>query len=313
LEAASNVNAGVDKYQQRRFDEAKKYFLRAIELSKDPRLTAMAHINVGMVCNSQMQYAEAVTHFEVAVRLFPSDLQAKLDLGNGLLYTGRFAEALTVAKELVPHVDRMGKSKQSALTFIGNVQLTNADWAGAAVTFERIVREFPAFTSAFVGLGEALENQGKGPESVSAFRAALKVLHTAICVPYCNLCAPYCILCAPCSILHFMCWILYSMCSWSAGYRMCSVYDSAFALYIILHVYLFRSAIHSPQYTCNTYTDTPALSKVWLSRPTNPSGHARLADTYFVLPHILYCRVLSGHARQRSRASGPRPHALAIC
>ena len=214
MEAASNVNAGVDKYQQRRFDEAKKYFLRAIELSKDPRLTAMAHINVGMVCNSQMQYAEAVTHFEVAVRLFPTDLQAKLDLGNGLLYTGRFAEALTVAKELVPHVDRMGKSKQSALTFIGNVQLTNADWAGAAVTFERIVREFPAFTSAFVGLGEALENQGKGPESVSAFRAALKVLHTAISVfhtaisvlhtafsvlhaPYCILCAGYCILCAP--------------------------------------------------------------------------------------------------------------------
>jgi Flp pilus assembly protein TadD len=76
----------------------------------------MAHINVGMVCNSQMQYAEAVKHFEIAVRMSPQDLQAKLDLGNGLLYTGRFAEALAVAKELAPHVEKMGKSKQSVCT-----------------------------------------------------------------------------------------------------------------------------------------------------------------------------------------------------
>ena len=33
-------------------------------------------------------------------------------------------------------------------------QLTSSDWVGAAVTFERITRELPAFTGAFVGLGE---------------------------------------------------------------------------------------------------------------------------------------------------------------
>ena len=120
MEAATSINAGVENYQRGRYEEAKKFFLRAVQLSKDHRLTAMAHINVGMVCNSQMQYAEAVKHFEIAVRMSPQDLQAKLDLGNGLLYTGRFAEALAVAKELAPHVEKMGKSKQSVCTLIGN-------------------------------------------------------------------------------------------------------------------------------------------------------------------------------------------------
>ncbi len=56
------------------------------------------------------------------------------------------------------------------------MQLTSGDWVAAAATFERIVREWPAFTSAYIGLGEALEHQGRGAESVAAFRAALKAM-----------------------------------------------------------------------------------------------------------------------------------------
>jgi tetratricopeptide (TPR) repeat protein len=174
LEAATAVNAGVEQYQRGRYEEAKRHFLRGIELSNDHRLTSMAHVNVGMVCNLQMQYAEAATHFEIAVRMAPHDMQDKLDLGSALLYTGRFSEAYSIAKELLPHADKMGKSKQSVLTLYGNCQLTSADWLGAALTFQRITTEFPNFPSAHVGLGEAMEHLGRGAESVAAFRKALK-------------------------------------------------------------------------------------------------------------------------------------------
>jgi tetratricopeptide (TPR) repeat protein len=175
LEAATAINAGVEQYQRGRYDEAKKHFLRGIELSKDKHLGSMAHVNIGMVCNAQLQYQEAVKHFEAAVHLVPEDFQAKLELGNALLHSGRFAEAHTVAKEMLPIVNSMGKSKQSALTLIGNVQLANADWAGAAATFERITREFPNFAHGHIGLGEALEHMGMGPQSVAAFRRVLRV------------------------------------------------------------------------------------------------------------------------------------------
>jgi tetratricopeptide (TPR) repeat protein len=52
---------------------------------------------------------------------------------------------------------------------------TAKDWNGAAAAFRRAVELKPAFPEAWNGLGHALRNQGKYPESLKAYDEALRL------------------------------------------------------------------------------------------------------------------------------------------
>lgn len=85
-----------------RFDEAVKYYLRAIELNrKQPQPSPWPHLNLGITLLSQNKAGEAVSTIEEAIRYDGSLPQAHYQLGLALERLGRTQEAIKSLEQAV--------------------------------------------------------------------------------------------------------------------------------------------------------------------------------------------------------------------
>eukprot|EP00281_Chroomonas_sp_CCMP1168_P018337 CAMPEP_0206218370 /NCGR_PEP_ID=MMETSP0047_2-20121206/3764_1 /ASSEMBLY_ACC=CAM_ASM_000192 /TAXON_ID=195065 /ORGANISM="Chroomonas mesostigmatica_cf, Strain CCMP1168" /LENGTH=632 /DNA_ID=CAMNT_0053640871 /DNA_START=17 /DNA_END=1912 /DNA_ORIENTATION=- len=180
------INEGVQFYQRKQFDEAGAKFLDALKRSDNITLTAMAHLNMGMVYNSKLKYADAVPHFKKAVELLPTDLQAQLDLATSYINVRDLAPAREIAKQLLAKIgggveklnpERGGNvlTAMSVYTLMGNIALASAQWAEAEHAFSNVIKLNDGHSTAYVGLGEALSKQEKHAGVIQALRKAVQL------------------------------------------------------------------------------------------------------------------------------------------
>jgi protein O-mannosyl-transferase len=124
----------------------------------------LAHNNLGNL----LPPAEAIPHFEEAIRLNPEFWEAHLSLGNALVDT-RLQDAIAqyeIAARIAPRSERVH-------TNLGNALLQAGRTPEAIAQLEEALRLDPGNAEAHNDLGNAFSRLGRVPEAAAQYRAAI--------------------------------------------------------------------------------------------------------------------------------------------
>jgi Flp pilus assembly protein TadD/mono/diheme cytochrome c family protein len=130
-----------------------------------------AHYNFAAILQARGVSAEAIQHFEFAVRLRPQDATANNALGAALLAAGRIGEA-------IPHLTAALKAQPD--NFDAHYNLANAlasedKFSEAIEHYRAAIRLHPDDANAEANLGSALAETGKLYEAKQHFERALRI------------------------------------------------------------------------------------------------------------------------------------------
>ena len=146
--------------------------------SRDARL----HADLAFCYLEAGRTAEALRHFEDAVRLEPTSAGAQYDLGAALLRERRFAEARRYFSEAV----RLKPDFSEAFNDLGVISHAEGNVGDAIQWYARALKTKPANAEAAYNLGRAFVSRGETDAAIEHYRLALRlkpddaVTHAAI-------------------------------------------------------------------------------------------------------------------------------------
>jgi len=129
----------------------------------------LAHTNLGAALAEEGADAEALRHFEAAVRLAPGYAKAQMNLGRALAERGETAAAAARYAEAL----RLDPGLASAEYNWGLLLARQGELDAAIAHYERALALDPTLARAHVNLGWALAAQGRYEQAVRRYRAAL--------------------------------------------------------------------------------------------------------------------------------------------
>jgi len=159
---------GLTRLQLRHWKNSKALFTHAAEVTER---NFVAHSNLGWELMAEGKFSEAITHYNIAVQIEPSDGGTHADRGLALVKAGRYAEAiasLQTALRLKPDLALAQKNLGVALGELGR-------YREAALEFERLVRLTPKDADAQFNLALALRMSRQPALAVSHYRATLRL------------------------------------------------------------------------------------------------------------------------------------------
>jgi tetratricopeptide (TPR) repeat protein len=166
LNARGQNNLGRFLGDRGRFAEAVSHFQEAVRLKPD---YADAHYNLGAVLQDLGRFAEAMTHYQKALRIEPDLAWAQYNWGTVLHGLGRFAEAMTHYQKAL----RIEPDLVEAHNNWGAALLSLASFEEAATHFQKTLRIEPDSAEAHYGWGVALQGLGSFEEAVTHYQEAL--------------------------------------------------------------------------------------------------------------------------------------------
>jgi tetratricopeptide (TPR) repeat protein len=140
-------------------------YQRAVRL--DPKDFAWRYY-LALCLEKNGQLDEALSSISEALRVRPEYVPAILKRAELLLKLGRFRESAAV---LEPFLARNPDSPL-ALYLLGRVKFAQQDFAAAGDLYRRATEAWPAFGSAWFGLGETSKRLGRAAESVKDYQLA---------------------------------------------------------------------------------------------------------------------------------------------
>jgi len=192
--ALSIVQAGYWK-------DSETIFQRTLAVTGD---NSLVHNNLGAALHTQGRRAEALEHFQEALRIRPDYVDALMNSGVILLDLGRFPEATEMFRQavrLVPGTStahfylgqalsaqglsgdaeaslrealRLHPDSAEAATYLGIVLSAQGRFAEAEVSLRDALRIRPDLGETHYRLGAALESLGRDKEALPEFAAALR-------------------------------------------------------------------------------------------------------------------------------------------
>lgn len=166
--AALSVCVLITTLQIPKWKSSETIFAHAFAVTQD---NFVAHINYGSALLEQSRYAEAIPHFEEALRIIPTAALVERDLGISLLRLNRNSEAIPHLRRAV----RLRPDYSAAWEVLGTALLQTAP-DDALQCFAEAVRIDPGNGSAHYGFGNALLMGGRENEAASQFRKAIELL-----------------------------------------------------------------------------------------------------------------------------------------
>ncbi len=154
---------------QARFDEGGALARRALELAPgDPDL----HTSLGLLESARGNLEAALAAFDGALAVDPKWLDARIEKARCLYRLGRRRETETLIDSLLaedPDVARVQVARAEL------VEIPAGRFAAAAERLRRAVAREPSLAQAWRALGRALEEGGKLPEALDAYRRGLEL------------------------------------------------------------------------------------------------------------------------------------------
>ena len=130
-----------------------------------------AHNNLGALLARQGSSGEAIEHLEAALRLDPGDPRVHNNLGGTLALAGRLGEAMrqfSAALDLEPlHL--------GAHTNLGHALVRVGETDHARAHFRLVLEIDPDYADAHYGMGTVLLSEGKPQEAAQRFRETLQI------------------------------------------------------------------------------------------------------------------------------------------
>jgi type IV pilus assembly protein PilF len=167
--ARSHYDIGADHVRNGRIEMGLRELLAAAALA--PRNAEYQHA-LGTTYVQKEHYAEAEKHLRRALELAPEYHDARFNLSSLLLGLGRFEEARVEAQRL--YEDPTFPGPWRALSNRGWAEYRLGHVAAARETFALTRRFNPAYWPALLNLGILEAEQGRRPEAIQLFEAALE-------------------------------------------------------------------------------------------------------------------------------------------
>lgn len=120
--------------------EAERLLIRSLESQE----TAAAQANLGNLLVRQRRTAEALPHFERAVKLEPSDIGARQNLGAALFDGGKLAEAEAAFRAIL-NLDSLNLRADFSL---GQISAQRGDWLDAELRWRSVLSRQPNYLPA---------------------------------------------------------------------------------------------------------------------------------------------------------------------
>jgi tetratricopeptide (TPR) repeat protein len=155
---------------QRNADYRSAVSIYADTVAKRPG-NAFAHNNLGQALLEAGETAEAVKHFETALRLSPGRPMAYNNLAGALAKLGRTAEAVENARAAV----KLSPDYSEAHFNLGTALLRQGQGSAAILSFENAVRLQPGYAEAYCNLGAALLQAGRASDAVACYAEAVRL------------------------------------------------------------------------------------------------------------------------------------------
>jgi tetratricopeptide (TPR) repeat protein len=144
-------------------------FTRAIEVTGDNWL---AENDLGAYMYKLQRDAEAISHFQAAVRLVPNYLGARSNLGTSLLRL----EGCAAAAPQFEAILRMNPNFAQANHILGRCQALSGNYAAAIPFLEAAIRVEPTRVDAHDFLGLSLSRTpGRVPDAIREYQEALRL------------------------------------------------------------------------------------------------------------------------------------------
>ena len=155
---------------QRNADYRSAVSIYADTVAKRPG-NAFAHNNLGQALLEAGQTAEAVKHFEQALRLSPGRPMAYNNLAGALAKLGRTEEAVENARAAV----KLSPDYAEAHFNLGTALLRQGQGGAAIGHFENAVRLQPNYAEAQCNFGAALLQAGRPIDAIARYEAAVRL------------------------------------------------------------------------------------------------------------------------------------------
>ncbi len=161
-------NLGILHVSQGRNDEGMQLFKKA--LSIDPA-DARAHNNLGNALRLQGKTDEAIEHFRKAIRLEYDFVQAYNNLGTLLMGQGKTDEAISAFKAAI----RFAPDYIDAYNNRARAYLSKGDYDSALENIRNALEYDKDSEQAYLTMGNILITQGKNEEALVQLRNALRI------------------------------------------------------------------------------------------------------------------------------------------
>jgi len=166
--ASHYINPGWAAYRQRRLDEAKTYYQKALLIEPD---NAVVHNDLGLVLATLGEKDGAADHYRKAIDLDPNYFWPRSNLGLLLMSRGRPEEAASQFR------------KASELNPTNAWPVNNVGWSlmrqgrsnEAPEYFRKAIEIDPGCYSAYFNLGEVLLGQGKTEEGIRLLQKVFEI------------------------------------------------------------------------------------------------------------------------------------------
>jgi len=166
--AQYNLGCYLEKLPGRQAD-AIAHYEEALRLRPD---YAEAHSNLGMALASIGRTQEAIAHYKEALRLKPGFAEAHNNLGNAL-------NSLGLRQEAIGEFEGALRLRPDYVEAHNNLGCALAQAPGglndAVAQFKEALRLEPAFYQANYNMGNALNSLGRTPEAIAQYEQALRI------------------------------------------------------------------------------------------------------------------------------------------
>ena len=169
--AGNLLGQGIDFYQKGNYDRAISAFRRSAALSPYSDNTASAYDYMGKAYLKQEKTAEAIKVYKEAIRLYPTNAEFQVSLGDIYLAAKQPEEALKAYEASV----QLDPSDAEARYSLGQSYITSGRLDEAREQFIHVVRLSPISAAGYYGLGQTERLDGEYQEAVLQLKRAIKV------------------------------------------------------------------------------------------------------------------------------------------
>lgn len=166
--ARGHNNLGEALYREGRLDEARPYYVAALELNPS---YADAHNNLALILYKQGQLDAAAEHYREAVRLRPAHAEAHNNFGVTLMKAGQFDAAVAQYREAL----RLEPDYGEAHSNLGNALLARGRNREAVAEFQDALRVEPDSAEIHSNLGLALAAEGNHDDAIAHYAEAIRL------------------------------------------------------------------------------------------------------------------------------------------
>ncbi|MEO5961241.1 MAG: tetratricopeptide repeat protein [Opitutaceae bacterium] len=139
-------------------------------IAKQPR-NERAYYGLAVICDEQGRVAEAIGHYETAVRLKPSYANAHANLAHNLMKVSRLAEATRHYREYA----RLEPTLADPHIHLGFLFAGQGRWEDAIAEYQAVLRLTPKSSEDHFNLAQVYLHAGKPAEAVEHFEVSLRL------------------------------------------------------------------------------------------------------------------------------------------